>query len=319
MSTYTLYGEVVFPEHKGRRGFKVRRISGVKTESSWQSLTDTAEITLPRKVKDFDRMRVSEWFREGDPVEIWLGYDGNLELEFSGYVSKVPVGIPLVISCEDEMYQLKRRTVSVSLQNCSLKQLLESIAPGYKVVCDETKLLGAVRYSNMAASAILEELKKTGIHSWFVGKELHAMSASKSGIGPVPILLELTAGESLKQKPVEDTLVTIRLIRKVGKKLKVEWGEPSAGKRITRELSGLVMSEAQMLAEAKKIYQDSKRPGLDGDLTLFGVPSVRHGMRIRLRSELYPEKDGTYYIDAVTKTFSEQGYRQTCKLGDKAL
>lgn len=216
MSTYALYGEIVFPEHHGRQGFKIRRFSDVKIESSWQSLTGTAEITIPRRVKDFDRMNVTEWFREGDPVEIYLGYDGNLVSEFTGYLAKVRVGIPLVLSLEDEMYQLKRKTVSVSYQNATLKQLLNAIAPGYKVVCDET-ILGSVRFSNMAASAILDELKKNGIHSWFVGKELHAMNATRSDIAPVNILLERTAGESLKQKAIEETLVVIVCYERLAK------------------------------------------------------------------------------------------------------
>ncbi len=319
MSTYALYGEIVFPEHQGRQGFKIRRFNDVKIESSWQSLTGTAEITIPRRVKDFDCMNVTEWFRESDPVEIYLGYNGNLVSEFTGYLAKVPVGIPLVLSLEDEMFQLKRKTVSVSFQNPTLKELLSAIAPGYKIVCDESAILGSVRFSNMAASAILDELKKTGIHSWFVGKELHAMNASRIDIAPLEVQLERTAGESLKQKAIEDTLVVISLLRKVGKKIKVEYGEKGAGKRITRELSGISITEAELLAEAKKIYNESKRPGLDGDITLFGLPRVVHGMKINLKSAIYPEKDGVYYIDSVTKTFSEQGYRQQCKLGDKAI
>ncbi|MCT4590515.1 MAG: hypothetical protein N4A71_21995 [Carboxylicivirga sp.] len=319
MSTYAQYGEIVFPTHEGRQGFRIRRFSECTIESSWQSLTDTAEIITPRKVKDFNRMKVSEWFREGDPVEIWLGYDGNLELEFSGYVSKVPAGIPLVISCEDEMYKLKRQTVSVSKQNCTLKELLKAIAPGYKVVCNDGQLLGNVRYSNMASSQILEELKKQGIHSWFIGKELHAFSKSKSELNPVDILLESTPSNNLKQKAIEDTMVVISLIRKKGKKLKVEFGDKGAGKRLTKELSGIDISEAEMRREAEKIYNEAKQPGLDGDVTLFGVPRVQHGMKMNLNSVLYPEKDGLYYIDAVTKTYMPGEYRQSCKLGDMAV
>lgn len=319
MSTYALYGEIRFPANKGRQAFKIRRFSECKTESSWQSLTDMAEIVIPRKVKDFNRFKISEWFREGDPVEIWLGYDGNITLEFSGYISKVPAGIPLVITCEDEMYKLKRTAVSISKQNCTLMELLQAIAPDYTIICDESKLLGNVRYSKMAASQILDELKKQGIHSWFEGKELHSFSSSKSSLEPVEVLLEKTAGESLKQKAIEETMVIISLLRKKGKKIKVEFGDTGAGKRLTRELSGINITEAEMLAEAKAIYNDAKKPGLDGDITLFGVPRVQHGMKINIKSTLYNEKKGTYYIDAVTKTFSPQGYRQTCKLGDKAL
>ncbi len=321
MSTHALYGELVFPTHNGRQGFRIRRFNEVRIENSWQSLTDTAEITTPKNAKDFDRFKISEWFREGDPVEVWLGYDGELELEFSGYITKVSAGIPLVINCEDEMYKLKRNVVSVSKQDCGLKELLEAIAPGYKVVCDNTHLVGNVRYSKKAASEILEDLKQKGIYSWFEGKELHAFNKSKSDIDPVDVKLEETAGESLKQKAIEDTMVIISLIRKKGKKLNVEYGDQGAGKRLRKELSGMNITEVEMRKEAEKMYKDAKQPGLDGDVTLFGIPRVQHGMKINLTSMHYPEKDGMYYIDTVTKTFSRESaeYRQACKMGDQAV
>ena len=315
MSTFALYGEIRFPESSGRQAFYVNHFSEAKIASSWKSLTDTAEIILPRKVKDFDRMKVSEWFREGDPVEIWLGYDGNLVLEFSGYIKTVPAGIPLLISCEDEMYKLKRSTVSVSIKDCTLKQLLEKIAPGYKVVCDDTKL-GNVRYSKVSPSQILEDLQKQNIYTWFEGKELHSFGRSKRNES-VNVQLELTAGESLKQKPIEDTLVIMSLIRKKGKKLRVEFGDENAGKRLIKEISGIEISEAELKREAEKLYRESKQPGLDGDVALFGTPRVQHGTQINLKSNLYPEKNGTYYVDTVTKAFSPNGYRQSCKLGNK--
>jgi hypothetical protein len=312
MSTYALYGEIVFPAYKGRRAFKIRRFSECTTKSSWQSLTNTAELQVPRKVKDFDRMKVTEWFREGDPIEIYLGYNGKLELEFSGYISKVPIGIPLTLFCEDEM-------VSVSKKNCTLKDLLNAIAPGYTIKCDETKLLGSVRFVKWSASEVLDELKKQGIHCWFEGKELHAFTTAKTEIDPVKVLLEKTAGESLKQKAVEDVMVTITLLKKAARDIKVEYGDKGAGKRLTRKYAGLELSTSEMLAEAKKIYNQAKIPGMDGDVTLFGLPRVVPGMKMSLKSAYYPEKDGVYYIDNVTKTFGQQGYRQQCKLGDKAI
>lgn len=317
MTTYALSGEIKFPEHNGRQSFLIRRFSEVKIENSWKSLTDTAEIVLPRKARDFDRMKVSEWFREGDPLEIWLGYDGNLVLEFTGYVKTVPAGIPLLISCEDEMYKLKRNTISVSIKDCKLKQLLQEIAPGYSIACDDTKL-GNVRYSKVSPSQILEDLQKQGIYSWFKNKELHAMGRSQLEEDAVDIQLELTAGESLKQKAIEDTLVIMSLIRKKGKKLIVEVGDKNAGKRLKKEISGIEITEAELKREAEKMYRDAKQPGLDGDITLFGVPRIEHGSKMNLKSTLYPEKDGVYYVDAVTKTVTPPGYTQSCKLGNKA-
>lgn len=322
MSTYALSGEIKFPAHKGRQKFSIRRFTECKIESSWQSLTDTAEITIPRKVKDFNRMKLSEWFREGDPVEIWLGYDGNLVLEFQGYVKTVSAGIPVVITFEDEMYKLKRNKVNISLKNCTLKELLQAIAPGYEIDCDETKIVGTFRFSNKSAGQCLEELKsKQNINCYFDGKVLHAADAmSREGLSVIDVLLERTAEESLKQKAVEEILVICELIRSRGKKLTAEFGDKESGNISRFTYTGeqnYTMSELKERAE--KLYNSFKTPGLDGDVTLFGDISVRHGMKLNLSSALYSEKNGIYYIDAVTKTMTPQGYRQSCKLGDKAV
>jgi hypothetical protein len=230
--TYAMYGEIVYPSSHGRSAMKIRRFSEVKIQSSWQSLTDTADIVLPRNVSDFDRQKVSDVFQEGDPVQVWLGYNGDLSLEFSGYIAKVPAGVPLAMSCEDEMYKLKRTTVSVSKQNCTLKELLQAIAPGYDIACDDTKLLGAVRYSKMPVSQVFDDLKKQGMYCWFEGQTLHSFNTSKSDDDPVSVLLEKTAGESLKQKQVENVMVVISLLQKIVKKLKIEYGDKDAGKSL---------------------------------------------------------------------------------------
>lgn len=323
MSTYAIYGEILFPATDSRGAIKVRRFSSVKIESSWRSLTDTAEIVLPRNIRDFNREKISEVFHEGDPVIIQYGYDGELNEEFSGYISKVPAGIPLVISCEDEMYKLKRKKASISLSNCTIKQLLQAIAPGYEVECDNSQMVGNVRFSNEPVGSILDFLKKLNINVWFLGKTLHAFATSKSDTDPVPVVLEKTVGETLKQKAIEDVLVIVKCLVRYKKKshryLRAKWGEETAGCKIEKTISGnITITEDDLMKEAKAIYNQKKTPGLDGDITLFGKPRMQHGMKIKLSSILYPEKNGTYYVDAVTKTLSKEGIRQICKLGDKA-
>jgi hypothetical protein len=317
---YAIYGEIHFAASRGRDAIIINRWSEIKIDSSWKNVTDTAEIILPRNVTDFNRQKVSEVFQAGDPVTIKLGYNGELYEEFTGYISQAPAGIPLVIKCEDEMYKLKRRTVNISLKNCTLKQLLQAIGPGYTIQCDETKLMGTMRFPNKTASEVFEELKKQGVNCYFEGKTLHAMDVStRYSDNTVSVVIEDTAGESLNQKAIEEVLVIIRLLRKIGKKLKVEFGDKNAGTRINRDYSGdSAMTEAQMLSEAKKLYTAAKQPGLDGDVTLFGLPRVKHGYKLNITSVLYPEKKGTYYIDTVSKTANQNGYRQVCKIGIKA-
>ncbi len=174
MAVYAIHGEVVFPAHRGRQGLRIRKFSSLKVISGWEMLTDTAEVVIARKSDVIDSNRVKEYLKTGDPVVFRMGYDSNDNLftEFSGYIQGISTGSPLVISCEDEMFQLKRKTVSISKQRCTLKQLLQVIAKGYEIDCEDTQL-GDVRYSNVAVTQILEDLKeKAGLHSFFRGKKL---------------------------------------------------------------------------------------------------------------------------------------------------
>lgn len=323
MSTYAIYGEIVFPATTSRGAIKIRRFNSIKIDSSWKSLTDTAEIVLPRKVRDFDRDNISEVFKEGDPVSILYGYDGDLNEEFSGYISKISVGYPIVITCEDEMYQLKRKPVSISEKNCSVEKLLNTIAPGYKVSCDNAILIGDIRYSKQSATSIMDDLKKKNINFWFEGKTLHAFAVSKKDLDPISITLEKTASQGLKQKAIEEVFVIVKCLQRIAKKghkyISAQEGSETAGCRIVKEISGMNFSESDLQNEAKAIYKQKTTPGMEGDVTLFGIPKIQHGMKMKISSILYPEKNGIYYVDAITKTVDRSdGIRQICKLGDKA-
>ncbi|UVP09466.1 hypothetical protein NXW52_16290 [Bacteroides ovatus] len=63
-----------------------------------------------------------ELLSAGDQVKIELGYDSNLYTEFEGYISLIGWGVPVTIRCEDEMYNLKRKTVSYSAKNVTLEE-----------------------------------------------------------------------------------------------------------------------------------------------------------------------------------------------------
>ncbi|MFV0501277.1 MAG: hypothetical protein ACK5MH_06790 [Bacteroidales bacterium] len=314
--TYAICGEIEFPAVRGRERILIRRFSSVKIESSWQNLTGTAEIVLPRKVRDFEGKQIKDLFASGDPVMIRLGYDDSINLEFEGYVLKTSNGAPLVITCEDEMYNLKRKTISISKSSCSLKEFLKIIAPGYNIECDDSPI-GSIRYSEQSVSVILDDLKsKIGIHTYFRGKNLISGRTVKNTGNQLKIIIERQAVDNLKERNVEDVWVKVESLQKKGKTIKFETGEKK-GNVITLKQPYLTKIEVERIG--KDAYRKAKEPGLDGEITLFGDLRVEHGDTIVLKSIMYPEKDGSYYVDAVTKTIQEnQGYRQNVKLGSKA-
>lgn len=315
MATYAIYGEVEFPAHRGRAKMLIRKFSSLKVVSSWEMLTDTAEIVIARKNDVVDSNRVNELLKSGDPVVFRFGYDGELHTEFQGYIENVSTGSPIVISCEDEMYKLKRTTVSISKQRCSLKQLLQEIAGDYTVDCEDTQI-GDVRYSNMPVTAILEDLKeKAGLYSFFRGKTL-VVGKTTLNDAPIELVIEKQANESLKEKEVKEVWVKVESLQKHGKNLTYETGDKGG---TTLNIKQPSLTKIEMKEMAERLYKKSQAEGLDGGITLFGVPRVEHGMSVELRSNLYSERNGAFYIDATEKSIaSGEGYRQNLKLGQKA-
>ncbi len=314
MATYAIYSELDFPAHRGRERLRIRRFSSLNVVSSWEMLTDTAEIVVPRKSDVIDSNRVNELLKSGDPVIIRMGYDGELFTEFSGYIENVSTGSPVVISCEDEMFQLKRKTVSVSKERCTLKQLLQEIAKGYEVDCEDTQL-GNVRYSNMAVSAILEDLKeKTGLCSFFRGKTL-VVGKTTLDTKPVQLVIEKQANESLKEKEVKKVWVKVESLQQHGKALTYETGD-KGGTMLSIKQPNLTKVEIKEVAD--RMYKQSQQKGLDGTITLFGVPRLVRGMSVELRSNMYSERNGNFYVDGTEKSMtSDGGYRQVLKLGKR--
>lgn len=99
--TLAMVSKIVFPETSIHGEIIIRKCNSVRIESSWELLTDTATIVLPRNVRDFDKLNVKQVFKKGDPVQIYLGYDENLLLEFEGFISEVSADIPIKIKCDD--------------------------------------------------------------------------------------------------------------------------------------------------------------------------------------------------------------------------
>ena len=119
MKDLIMNAKVVFKATESHPEFYIRRISEVEIESSWKMICSTAQVVLPRNIKDFNQNKVKDWFKRGDKVEIYLcyGLDEDLILEFSGYITQVSADYPITIKLEDEMWRLKQIPVNFSSKN----------------------------------------------------------------------------------------------------------------------------------------------------------------------------------------------------------
>lgn len=319
MSTYTLAADIFFPASRGRAAFGLRRVSSVHTEKSWKEFTGTAEIVIPRNVRDLARIDAAKIFELGDPVTVRFGYGSEeLPAEFEGYILDVSDGVPYKLKLEDEMFRLKRGTVTVSRRGITLRQLLEEIAPGYAVECPDIPV-GTVRYTEAAPVAILENLKKElGIYTYFAGKVLHAVDGNSRGGATVKVLLEKNAvSENLnkKSRAEEKVLVKFKSLQRDGRYITHEEGDKDGTVQVR---NWPYLTKAEIEARSKRIIELQKTKGFDGTITLFGIPRAEIGDKVEIKSLFYSNLSGTFFVDKVVKDFSKGGIRQQLTIGNKA-
>lgn len=318
--TLAMTAEIIFHATELRGEFIVHQVTEITTESSWKELTDRATITLPRKVRSFEKTKVRELFRRGDPVSIYFGYNGNNVKEFTGYITEVSADIPIKIKLEDEMWKLKQVAVNFSSPEISLKELLAQILPGYEIEALEGVALGGVRFSKTTVAQVLEKLQSDwGLYSYMKGKKLMVGIYYADDSRTVKFHLERNSvSNSLNYKRKEDVLIRIKAISTMpnGVKLEVEnIGDKNGEDRQLSFYNITVLAELERLGQME--YEKYKQDGFDGSFTAFGIPAVNHGEKAELRSSLYEDRSGSYYIDSVNKSFGIGGIRQEIQLGNR--
>ena len=120
-------------------GVTFKSVHDVLIKRSIYNLVATAVIKVPvtavlkHSGEPVTYIETAEAVKVGDPVEIRLGYDGQMNTEFTGYVKRLNYKIPLEIECEDEYYQTRSVNCVFSKKETSLKQCLTAILPGIKL------------------------------------------------------------------------------------------------------------------------------------------------------------------------------------------
>lgn len=319
---YTITCKIVFHRNDRRDEIVLNRVTEIEYESTWKEMTARGSLILPRNVRYFDKYNVREVFRRGDSLTVYFGYDGNNYKEFEGYISEVSADIPIVIKFEDEMFKVRKIPVNFSSKNTSLKELLKTIIPDYEIDSLEGVQLGAVRLSKTAVGPVLEKLQSDwGLYTYMRGKTVVCGKyyADESEYKPINFNLERNCvSTSLNYKKKEDISLKIKVVSTLsnGKKIEVEnIGDKDGNERQLTFYNIEVKAELERLGKLE--YEKYKVDRFEGSFTAFGVPTVRHGLKVNLKSYLYRDRNGKYYIEKVVKKLSPSGIRQDITLGDK--
>lgn len=283
-------------------------------DSSWKKLTDTAEITLPAKLK-FDRGNLRDSVKPGDPVVIKSGYFPNLETIFTGYVVRVKPTTPIVIECEDSMWKLKQVEIKDVAQNETLKSFLQRNISEIYIDCFDVKLPSYI--ANTTATLLLDNLKRDfGFYSFIRNSELVVGKQydSDNNKEHTCTLHYDVAEDDLEYRTVDELKFAVKAISNLetGEKIEVELGE-SGGESRTLNFYNLSKSDLEKIAqkEISRLYYD----GFRGSFTYFGWKLISHGDIVNIKDAISSDKKGRYYVDSVQYEYGEGGIRQKVELG----
>ena len=299
-------------------------VNEVEMDSSWENLTDTAKITIPRKL-NFEGQPIAigenALLKRGMSIKIEIGYDNDLKTVFTGFISRVNVAVPMVIECEDRMYLLKKNTLAnKSYESVSLSTLLKYIIPStidYDLDGFEYTNLGKVRISNNATTAqVLTMLRKNyDIYSFFrndilyVGVAYHQKLQKTKTFGFEQNIID---DKNLEWKDALDEPIKVKGTFIKSDNTKLEYTFPSTdteGQQITFTMPG--ESQADLEAKVKRKYDSEQYTGYRGSFTTFGEPFTNHGDLVQFTGNKLPERnDGKYLVKSVKRTFGQGGYRQ---------
>lgn len=322
-----LYNKITFTSKTTGEDIVFDFVNEVEIETSYENLTDTAKITIPRKL-NFDgkpiAVGVDSIFKRGDKVKIELGYFPDLRTVFSGYITKVSPKTPIVLECEDNMYLLKTKIIDkYSKTNVSLKQLLSDIIGSeveFKTLLEVD--LGSFRISNSSVAKVLDTLKSDyGFYSYFVDGVLNVGLASDSSdteIVEYKFEENIIDDSSLEYQRSDDMRLKVRAVSiksSDNSKIDVEVGDDDGALK-TFYTQNATESALKEFANLK--LSEWKYEGFRGSFKTFGEPYIRHGDTAKLISDRFPEKNGLYEVVSVRRTFNvSDGYKQDVELGIK--
>ncbi|MDR2292449.1 MAG: hypothetical protein LBE11_03140 [Prevotellaceae bacterium] len=105
-------------------------VSSVEITTSVKDFTDTAKITVPRKMQ-WRGKPLTDFINRGNEITVQLGYEGHkIETVFKGYIKAFTHAAPIVIDCENEMYALKQIKVKAKkYDKFDFKQFMQEYAP----------------------------------------------------------------------------------------------------------------------------------------------------------------------------------------------
>ena len=302
----------------GGRRWQLEEVTAVEITRDTEKLTDECRITLPKNVKWDGEPDLP--VRRGDMVSVSLGYDGELQAAFSGYVRDVGFKTPIVLVCEDEMFKLKQQPAQKkAYRNVDLETLLKDQGIGCEIRVFGEQRLGQYRVTADTVASLLGKLQQQGIRSFFRTEDgqpvlycgvLFERETSTSQVFATG--LNIIDDQSLEQQQADTMRLRVKAVSLMpdNKKVKVEVGDADGELRVLHTYN---KTESELKAWAEQEVKRLKRDGLTGSFKTFGYRLVDKLDVIGMKID--GEKKGCYQVKKNVIKYDTGGFRQEITLG----
>lgn len=302
----------------GGRRWQLEEVTAVEITRDTAKLTDECRITLPKKVKWDGEPDIP--VRRGDMVSVSLGYDGELQAAFSGYVRDVGFKTPIVLVCEDEMFKLKQQPAQKkAYRNVDLETLLKDQGIGCEIRVFGEQRLGQYRVTADTVASLLGKLQQQGIRSFFRTEDgqpvLYCGVLFERETSPSQVFatgLNIIDDQSLEQQQADTMRLRVKAVSLMpdNKKVKVEVGDADGELRVLHTYN---KTESELKAWAEQEVKRLKRDGLTGSFKTFGYRLVDKLDVIGMKID--GEKKGCYQVKKNVIKYDTGGFRQEITLG----
>lgn len=302
----------------GGRRWQLEEVTAVEITRDTEKLTDECRITLPKKVKWDGEPDIP--VRRGDRVSVSLGYDGELQAAFSGYVRDVGFKTPIVLVCEDEMFKLKQQPAQKkAYRNVDLETLLKDQGIGCEIRVFGEQRLGQYRVTADTVASLLGKLQQQGIRSFFRTEDgqpvLYCGVLFERETSPSQVFatgLNIIDDQSLEQQQADTMRLRVKAVSLMpdNKKVKVEVGDADGELRVLHTYN---KTESELKAWAEQEVKRLKRDGLTGSFKTFGYRLVDKLDVIGMKID--GEKKGCYQVKKNVIKYDTGGFRQEITLG----
>jgi hypothetical protein len=260
-------------------------------------------------------------FKEGDKVEVLLGYDGNNTRRFKGFIKRINYAKPLVLECEGYNYQLKDKIFNKSYKSITVRQILTDL-----IVSTDIQLSDAIPhiplknvvFKNCPGLKVLEWFQKECLLSVYFDFNSLYVGASKYGIKKPRQKLRLgwnTVDDNELKKDTVESNVIIHVVEKSStgtvKRTKSDQKKYSTTKDV-KARSG--MPDAVLKEIANNLQKTENFSGYKGEINCFLEPHFDNGYVAEIIDKRFPDRNGSYFVESVDGSFDSGGGRQKITL-----